>query len=457
MNFVGREKELREIRQAIQQAHSSTLLYGRRRFGKTTLLREALKPLDGVKVIYTCKPISLSDNAQLFSSLVFEQIGLSSLSADSFEQTFNVLKKQGTRFYLVLDEYQDLKKRADSDAVDSTFRDIIDNLSDNICLVLSGSSIRMMSALNEMDNPLFQRFAKVMKLTEMNYLESALFYPLYSTREKIMLYSVFGGIPLLNSQLDQSLSVEENIIRLFVEENGSARTYVSSVVETEILPIADAYAILRSIGNGMRKYKEIESCLRDEKSRAQLSRTLNNLLKADLIRKKKPINSDNKNHIYYEINNNALRFYFAYLVDSEDYIETNNPKGYFDAHIAPSFITFVSYRFEEIVRKWFSMQASCGIRPDIMRTGTYWYNDKKRKMNGEFDVALETNHGYEIYECKFLSSPMPLSLVKEELDKVRSVDSLDIVKVGFVSSSGFESIVDGAELFTAEDVYKTME
>ena len=92
-----------------------------------------------------------------------------------------------------------------------------------------------------------------------------------------------------------------------------------------------------------------------------------------------------------------------------------------------------------------------------MRTGTYWYNDKKRKMNGEFDVALETNHGYEIYECKFLSSPMPLSLVKEELDKVRSVDSLDIVKVGFVSSSGFESSVDGAELFTAEDAYKTME
>ena len=410
MNFVGREKELREIRQAMQQAHSSTLLYGRRRFGKTTLLREALKPLDGVKVIYTCKPISLSDNAQLFSSLVFEQIGLSSLSADSFEQTFNVLKKQSTRFYL-----------------------------------------------NEMDNPLFQRFAKVMKLTEMNYLESALFYPSYSTREKIMLYSVFGGIPLLNSQLDQSLSIEENIIRLFVEENGSARTYVSSVVETEILPIADAYAILRSIGNGMRKYKEIESCLRDEKSRAQLSRTLNNLLKADLIRKKKPINSDNKNHIYYEINDNALRFYFAYLVDSEDYIETNNPKGYFDVHIAPSFITFVSYRFEEIVRKWFSMQASCGIRPDIMRTGTYWYNDKKRKMNGEFDVAFETIHGYEIYECKFLSSPMPLSLVKEELDKVRSVDSLDIVKVGFVSSSGFESSVDGAELFTAEDVYKTME
>lgn len=80
------------------------------------------------------------------------------------------LKTRKERIVIVLGEYQDLKKREDGDAVDSIFRDIIDYLPENISIVLSGSSIRLMSALNDADNPLFERFTKEIHLKDMKFL-----------------------------------------------------------------------------------------------------------------------------------------------------------------------------------------------------------------------------------------------------------------------------------------------
>lgn len=242
MEFIGREKELDSVVREIRKGNASILLYGRRRLGKTSLLRKALKNIDGVKVLFTCRPISLSSNAVAFSSLVLSELGLSPLSFSSFEDLFNFLSKRKEVFTLVLDEYQDLKRRTDRDYVDSIFRDIIDTLPDNVSIILSGSSIRLMRASNDPDNPLFQHFSFQLHLREMDYLENSWFYKERSIRDKIILYSMFGGIPLLSSFIDPFLSVEENIIRLFIEENGSAKNYVKSVVDTEIITVPDAFA-----------------------------------------------------------------------------------------------------------------------------------------------------------------------------------------------------------------------
>lgn len=70
--------------------------------------------------------------------------------------------------------------------------------------------------------------------------------------------------------------------------------------------------IISAIGNGKRKYSEIESTLQECKSREQLSR----LIDADVLQKRKPINSGNRKYIFYEIKSNVIRFYFAFLLDS---------------------------------------------------------------------------------------------------------------------------------------------
>ena len=87
MAFYGRKKEIDIIKKELERGHSSILLYGRRRFGKTSLLREVLNSIDGgVKLLYTCKPISLFDNAKNFSSLVFSAFSLPFMYIDDFEK-----------------------------------------------------------------------------------------------------------------------------------------------------------------------------------------------------------------------------------------------------------------------------------------------------------------------------------------------------------------------------------
>ena len=75
-----------------------------------------------------------------------------------------------------------------------------------------------MKALKDADNPLFKRFTREIHLKEMDYLECSAFYPHAGIRERIMLYSVFGGVPFLNNLIDSERSVEDNIIDLFVRD-----------------------------------------------------------------------------------------------------------------------------------------------------------------------------------------------------------------------------------------------
>ena len=218
MEFICRKRELEILKSQLESGHAVILLYGRRSLGKTWLLRQAMKDLDGAKMLYTCKPMSLSDNATMLSARVLEAIGLAPLSFSSFEQLFDFISRHPEKFSIALDEYQDLKRRNDNDYVDSIFRDIVDSRGDNVSIVYCGSSIMMMKGLMDADNPLFERFTREIHLKEMDYLECSAFYPHAGIRERIMLYSVFGGVLFLNNRIDSERSVEDNIIDLFVRD-----------------------------------------------------------------------------------------------------------------------------------------------------------------------------------------------------------------------------------------------
>ena len=436
MKFIGREKELKAITSELRRGHASVLLYGRRSFGKTWLIREAMKSIGGITILYTCKPMSLEDNAIALSSRVLDLLGLSPLSFTTFEQLFDFISKRPEKFTIALDEYQDLKQRNDSDYVDSVFRDIIDGLEDNVSILLAGSSLRLMRSLTDAANPLFERFTLELHLKEMNYLDSAGFYLPFNLKDRITLYSIFGGIPLLNSMINPAIS-------------GGAQNYVRGVISTEVRSIPDAYTILNAIGNGKKKYSEIESCLKDEKSRNQLSRTLEAMIRADLIRKRHPINRKDRKSTFYEIASNPLRFHYSYLTALEDNISIS-AEAWYKQHVAPSLSTYISYRFEEIARSWFSLLSEKGIREDILDIGTYWFDDRK---NGEFDVAIKTAQAYEVYEVKFLKDKLSLRAMDKEIEKIQAIEGLGIGTIGFISASGFESSLPGIRQITGEELY----
>lgn len=127
--------------------------------------------------------------------------------------------------------------------------------------------------------------------------------------------------------------------------------------------------------------------------------------------------------------------------------------AFYEEYIKDSIINFISHRFEEICRSYFSLQVQSGKLKGILNIGTYYYDDSRAKKNGEFDVVLQKKDTFDIYESKYLISPMSDKQVEEEIKQVREIPKLNVGKIGFVSINGFESghpdfpCIDGKTLY----------
>lgn len=389
------------------------------------------------------------------SLIVSRALGLGEIAFPSFETLFSFMGSRKEKFVLVLDEYQDTRK-LEKENFDAMLRNAMEEMPDNIHIIISGSSIRVMEALLKNDNPLYGRFKTMIFVGEMDYYDSAKFYPSFPLRDKIILYSVFGGIPWINESIDPACSVEENITKLMLEDKGLARVYVEDVINVECSPILYSSEVFNAIGNGKKRYSEIQSYISLPSIRTQLTSMLDKLLESKLIAKRNPINNTSRKCMFYEIGNNVIRFYFSYIGVITDENMTAKEIVYRTA-VAPSLDTFVSYRFEDIVRSYFHRLVLSGARRDILRIGSYWYDDKVNKRNGEFDVALALVDGtYEIHECKFLKARASSSLVLEEKAKAVSAPLAGVCRFGFVSSSGFvPDDVPGVDLISGEEMYSS--
>ena len=142
-----------------------------------------------------------------------------------------------------------------------------------------------------------------------------------------------------------------------------------------------------------------------------------------------------------------IRFHVAYGYDSE---MTGSEKAYYEKYVRPSLKTFISYRFEEIARQYFRNLK----RNDVITIGTYWYDKRKEKTNGEFDVALETLDGYEIYEAKYYESRLRKSIIMEEIEKATRIEGLTISNFGLISASGFEENNIPIKQISGEEMYR---
>ena len=180
--FIARQKELGQLKDLQQSDHFEFLImYGRRRVGKTTLLKEFAK---------TCKVIFFSAqekndylNLVDFSKLILSYFNLSKLSPfDNWEDAFSFLKDRCSqeKVTLIIDEFPFLVK--ENPSLKSILQHNIDHgLKDtNLFLILCGSSISFME--NEVmgyQSPLYGRSTSKLELKPLDYLDSSAFFENY--------------------------------------------------------------------------------------------------------------------------------------------------------------------------------------------------------------------------------------------------------------------------------------
>lgn len=453
--FIGREKELALLQQ--DYIGKAVMVYGKRRVGKTTLIQKALKSSSYRTVYFECLKGTMQDNISGFvQELVRAKILPVPLNFGTLQDVFAYLNALPEKIVVVIDEYPYLKAMNDSATVDSIFQNIIDNRLVNIELILSGSHIGMMKDTLQEKNALYGRFAVTIKLNELNYLEAAKFYPDKPPYDKAAHYAVFGGSPFVNQALQPAATIRENIISTILNPMSAVYLYANQLLLSDYSVKINAERIFSVIGNGKKRYTEIEDKL-DVKKTGNLSKQIKSLIDLEIIARNSPINKigDNKKSTF-EINDNLLRFYFTFIYKNASALQVLGAEAFYDEYIAPALTDFISRRFESICRDYFSLQVRSGKMKGVRNIGSYYYDDPIHRKNGEFDVALEFADGYEIYEAKYYAQPMPLDEIHREVRQVEGIKELTVKQIGFIAINGFVEreepyfYLDGNNIFANE-------
>ena len=458
--FIGREKELSQLNVELSAWKHKTvvLVYGKRRVGKSTLIKEAAKKFDGVVVNHMCVTSTFEGNMELIYQSVSEAIGLPNIRFGSLSEMMDYLGMIDKKVLLIIDEYPYLKQTKKKNEVDSYMQAVIEKLPENVKLILCGSYIAMMKELLEEENPLFGRFSLIQHIRDFDYLDAAKFYPELSVRDKVAFYAVFGGSPYVLENLDTRMTLKENIEQFLLPETSLIRSHIENVVLKEIQKTFDA-RILAIIGNGKKRYSEIRDKIVNSET-GLLDKQLKILMDMETIQKTEPINrrSDKKKQ-FYEIVDNLMRFYFTFIFGKAGTIARIGEEQYFGRNIAAALEQFISRRFEGIALQYFHRAALLGKYPDIDDFGSYWYDDTSTKSNGEFDCVIRCGEQYDFYECKYFDRAMTLEECQEEKAQLDNIKGINVSGVGFVCTGGFSFdssddfvLIDGKELYFSTQV-----
>ena len=442
MAFYGREQQQKKINGILQKnTLQAALIFGRRRVGKSELIKQCLKKTEIPQLVYECKQTTELNNVESLSTLISEEFHLPRLGFGSMEALLDYLfrRAEKEKMVLVLDEYPYLRET--SAGIDSILQSLIDRYRDvsSLKLILCGSYVEIMKSLLARENPLYGRVDLTIDLKPMDYYESAMFYPDFSAEDKVRLYSVFGGIPYYNRLIDASLSVKENIQELISAPGARLENEVSMYLKSEISKIANANEVFEALSKGFSKYSDILS-QSHVSSGPTLIDILDKLIRMEVVEKQAPINdADNRRRSGYFIIDNLSLFYYRYIFRFLSQRSVLDEDVFYDRYIREDFETqYVPRAFESICRQYLIRQNRAGrIRPAFDKIGKYYYDDPGTRTNGEFDTVTEDPQGYIFYESKFRKESLSPAMIGEEIRQVRAT-GLKCYRYGFFSRSGFQ-------------------
>lgn len=439
--FYGREQQKTSLLNMIKKEEQMiSLIYGRRRIGKSELIKQVLRETEVQSIYYECKQTTERNNVDSLSEIIADAFHFPKPIFADIEEVLDFLfsKAKEHSLILVLDEYPYLRENVKG--LDSILQSLIDKYKDisHIKFIVCGSYVDAMKELLSKQNPLYGRVDLTIDLKPMDYYESSLFYARFSDEDKVRLYSVFGGVPYYNRLIDANKSVKENIIDLIASPGARLENEVSMYLSSEISKITNANEVFEALARGFSKYKDILD-QSNVSSGPTLVDTLDKLIKMDVVKKEAPINDENnKKKAGYFISDNLSLFYYKYIFRNASRMNIMNSEVFYDKYISHDFETkHVPKCFEDICRQYLIKQNKAGKIEEIFeKIGKYYYDDPVNKRNGEFDIVTLDDKGYIFYEAKFRKEPLTESMIEEEILQVKAT-GLECYKYGFISKSGF--------------------
>ena len=427
--FINREKEKAFLESEYRKDIASfVVIYGRRRIGKTSLIKEFIK--DKSALFFLATEESEAENRNVFKVKVSEYIGnplLAQADVNSWEELFSYIVNDSThdRKLIIIDEFQYIGKA--NRAFVSVLQKIWDTvLSDNnVMLILCGSLVNMMySQTLSYDSPLYGRRTGQIKMKQIAFR----YYPQLfadadlSERQLIESYAVTGGVPKYIETFEPYSDVYTAIERCVMSKESYLYEEPAFLLEKEVQDVGSYFSIIKTIASGKEKQSEIASAL--NVAQTNLPKHLKTLIDLDILEREVPATEDKPEKSkmgLYKIKDNYIRFWFRFIYPYRSYIEMDNIDFVMQkikAGFVPNHAAFV---YEDICRREYMPALVAEGKWDFTptRIGRWW-----DRSDTEIDVVAvdETTDNIIFGECKFTNEPMDVDVYYHLLEKAEKVD-----------------------------------
>ena len=413
--FIGRENELSQLNRLYASGRFEfAVIYGRRRVGKTAIINEFIK--NKKSVFFTGVESNAKQNLENLSRCISEFS--SGIAADTTFSSFQAALEyvfrlsENERLILVIDEYPYVARAAGSLA--STLQLLIDNYKDTskLFLILCGSSMSYMEDhVLAYKAPLYGRRTAQFKILPFEFCEACKYFSAFSDEDKALAYGIAGGTPQYLLQMNDTLSIEENIKNIFLNPVSSIYEEPNNLLKQEVREPAIYNAIISAVAAGASKLNQISGKIGEDTS--VTASYIKNLVSLDIIKKEAPYGETGGRKTIYSIEDNMFRFWYRFVPENVSLISRGASELAYQ-RIAPHLSDYMGTVFEEICKQylWFLLLHGRAAIP-FTDLGRWWGADPKTRRQEELDIVGTADKNTALFgECKWTNEKVDLNVLE---------------------------------------------
>ena len=395
--FVDRKDEL-ELLDSRFESDSAELLviYGRRRLGKSALVREAVRDRENAIYWQATEETAAAQLANFVDTATETFPILEDIQRD-WEALLRALGREDA--IVVLDEFPYLVES--NGALPSKIQRVWDTHLEetDTTLVLVGSSISIMEEkVLSGGSPLYGRRTATIDLPPLDLADAQQFYPGDDPDTVIQAWSVFGGTPYYLQALDPSRSLAENVQSQILSEHGVLHNEPEFLLRTEfgIREPQTYYTVLRAIATGKRAANEIAGFAGVDSN--ALGSYLSKLRRLQLVERDIPVTADpnSTRKSRYRLKEPLFRFWFRYVYGQQGELVQLGDDAY-EQMVEPTVTDYMGTMFERVCQN-----ALPAVVPKTYQKIGYWWH-----KHHEIDVVGLASDGTLVAgECKYTTREM---------------------------------------------------
>jgi AAA+ ATPase superfamily predicted ATPase len=425
--FLGRASELGFL----EELHGSGrpeffVLYGRRRVGKTELLQQFCQRRKAV--YFLASQQRDRDNLRAFRQAIVEGLGDELAATIEFSDWATALgflaERAGKeRLTVVIDEFPYLCEAQKS--VPSQLQRFWDTRGkkSSLLLVLCGSQVSFMETevLSE-KSPLFGRRTSQKRLEPLAPRDALAFFPKWSLRDRVLAYSILGGMPAYLARFDDALTIQQNVLREILRPEGFLFDEAQFLLRTELTNPATYNSILASVARGSQRLNDIALDVGVDATTANKYLTV--LRELELVEREVPLSDPDplrSRRGAYRIADRFLQFHFRYLQPHLSLVHAGRGARVLEEFVEPDFPRLVDEARTEFLLDHLARESADVLGEEVTETG---------RFPGIFVRAIgRTSRGNAVAAIVVPDGERELASLEKELAELRGTMGGEVKKL----------------------------